>query len=122
MTTMEIGKKLVELCKQGKNHEATETLYSNDICSVEAQSMPNMPAVMQGIKAIGEKGKWWADNHTIHSASIDGPYPNGDRFIVKFNYDVTNKQSNQRFKMEEMALFTVQNNKIVREEFFYTMG
>ena len=36
MTTLEVGKKLVELCKQGKNQEAMDTLYAPDIVSVEA--------------------------------------------------------------------------------------
>ncbi|HEX3759666.1 MAG TPA: nuclear transport factor 2 family protein [Kofleriaceae bacterium] len=122
MTTLEVGKKLVELCKQGKNQEAMETLYAPDIVSVEAAAMANFPAEARGLEAVAAKGKWWSDNHTVHSASCDGPWPNGERFIVRFSYDVTNKPSNQRFKMDETALFTVKNGKIVREEFFYVTG
>ena len=36
MTTMEIGKELVALCRQGKNQEAIDRLYSPNIESVEA--------------------------------------------------------------------------------------
>jgi ketosteroid isomerase-like protein len=50
------------------------------------------------------------------------PYPNDDRFAVRFTYDVTNKGSGQRFTMDEVGLFTVKDGKIVREEFFYSMG
>jgi hypothetical protein len=85
-------------------------------------SLPNMPAEMKGLQAILGKNKWWIDNHEIHSASCKGPYPHGDRFIVNFSYDVTNKQSGQRMKMDEMALFTVQSGKIAREEFLYVTG
>lgn len=35
MTTMEIGKELVALCKQGKNQEAIDRFYSPNIESVE---------------------------------------------------------------------------------------
>ncbi len=122
MTAMEVGKKLVELCKANKNMEAVETLYSPDIVSVEAASMPGMPAEMKGIDAIRGKNQWWLDNHEVHSASCDGPYPHGDRFIVHFDYDVTNKKSNHRMQMNEMALYTVAGGKVVREEFFYNMG
>ena len=34
-------------------------------------------------------------------------------------YDLTNKQSGQRFQMEEVAVYQVSGGKIVREEFFY---
>ena len=34
MTTLEIGNQLVALCKQGKNHQAIETLYAPDVVSV----------------------------------------------------------------------------------------
>ena len=122
MTTLDVGKKLVELCKQGKNQEATETLYAPDIVSVEAAPMANLPAEARGIEAVAAKGKWWSENHTVHSATTEGPWPHGDRFAVRFSYDVTTKPSKQRFQMEEIALFTVKNGKIVREEFFYVTG
>jgi ketosteroid isomerase-like protein len=50
-------------------------------------------------------------------------YPHGeDRFAVRLSYDVTNKPSGRRMKMDEIALFTVADGKIVREEFFYDIG
>lgn len=122
MSTSEVGKKLVELCKQGKNEEAMKTLYASNIVSVEAGAPPGQSAESSGIEAVIAKGKWWADNHEVHSASVEGPWPQGDRFIVRFTYDVTYKPSSKRMTMDEAALFTVQDGKIVREEFFYTMG
>ena len=122
MTTREIGDKLVALCKQGKNLDAIESLYSSDIVSVEAGAMPNMDQTQTGIEAIKGKNKWWSENHQVHGGEVNGPYPNGDRFIVHFKFDVTPKHSGQRMTMEEMGLYTVKNGKITREEFFYSMG
>ena len=51
-----------------------------------------------------------------------GPYPNGDRFAVRFAFDITNKPSGKRMQMDEVGLFTVENGKITREEFFYQVG
>lgn len=121
-TTLEVANKLVELCKQGKNEEVANTLYAPDIVSVEAAAMANMPAEARGREAVAAKGKWWSDNHTVHSATCEGPWPHGDRFIVRFSYDVTNKPSSKRFKMDETGLFTVKDGKIVREEYFYVTG
>jgi ketosteroid isomerase-like protein len=122
MTTLEVGKKLVELCKQGKNQEAMDALYAPDIVSIEAAAMAGSPAEVRGREAVFAKGKAWYANHTVHSATCEGPWPHGDRFIARFTYDLTNKPSNQRFKFDEIALFTVKDGKIVREEFFYVTG
>lgn len=119
MTTFEIAKKYVELCKTHQNQVALETLFSKDVVSVEAAAMPGLPAELRGLSAVLEKGKQWMANHEVHSASVEGPWPNGNRFIVRFSYDVTNKPSGRRMQMDETALFTLEGGKIVREEFFY---
>lgn len=122
MNTMEIGRKLVELCRQGKNLEALDTLFTDDMVSVEAVAMPGMQQEARGLSAVKGKGEWWVANHEIHSAAVTGPWPHGDRFIVGFQYDVTNKPSGNRMQMDEVGLYTVLNGKIVREEFFYDTG
>jgi ketosteroid isomerase-like protein len=122
MNTLEIGKKLVELCREGKNEEAVNTLLADDVVSVEAGGPPGTDPMTKGIEGVRGKGVWWRENHDIHSAKVEGPWPNGDKFIVRFTYDVTFKPQNMRFTMEEAALYTVANGKIVKEEFFYHMG
>jgi len=122
--TLTVGKRLVELCKQGKNDEAMDTLYSPNIVSVEAGGGGNMPAKMEGIAAVKGKSEWWVANHEVHKAEAEGPYPNGDRFVVHFKYEVTAKagpMAGKRFVMDEAALYTVKDGKITHEEFFYSM-
>ena len=125
--TIAVGKKLVELCNQGKTMQVLETLYSDDIVSEEVMGMPEvgMPRTMKGIDAIKGKTKWWFDNHEVHASSCQGPYPNGNQFIVNFEMDITAKQgpmAGQRMQMKEAGLYTVQGGKIVHEQFFYDMG
>jgi ketosteroid isomerase-like protein len=122
MSTMEIAKKLVDLCRQGKSAESLATLYADDAVSIEAGMPPGMDRVARGLAAIKAKSEWWVNNHEIHSAVVAGPWPHDDRFIVGFKYDVTNKPSGQRMTMEEMGLYEVRNGKVAREEFFYSMG
>jgi hypothetical protein len=119
MTTIDIAKKYVELCKTHQHELIVRTLFSPDIASLEALAPPGGAAESRGTMAIVEKGKRWAENHEVHSLKVEGPWPNGDRFIVRFVYDVTNRPSGRRFTVDETALFTVQGDRIVREEFFY---
>jgi ketosteroid isomerase-like protein len=124
-STMDVAKKLVELCRAGKALEAINTLYSPNIVSIEAMSMGVMPARMEGLNAIRGKAEWWEANHEVHSAELDGPWPHGDRFIVRFRYDVTAKagpMAGKRMKLDEAGLYTVKDGKVVQEEFFYDMG
>jgi ketosteroid isomerase-like protein len=123
--TLAVGKKLVELCKEGKNMDAINALYSPNVVSVEAGAPPNTSPVSEGVAAVKGKGEWWMQNHEVHKAEIDGPFPNGDRFIVRFKYDVTAKagpMAGKRFTMDEAGLYTVKDGKIAHEEFFYSMG
>jgi ketosteroid isomerase-like protein len=122
MSTLEIAKQLVELCKVGKNDDAVVALFADDAVSVEAAPMPDGSRETVGIAGIRAKGDWWRDNHEVHAASITGPWPHGDRFIVGFQFDVTNKPSGQRLALDEVGLYTVKDGKIVREEFFYATG
>ena len=83
MSTIDIAKKYVALCKEGRFEACLDQLYSKDAMSVEAFAPPGQNAVSTGLDAIRAKGKWWFDNHTIHKAEAFGPYPNGDRFAVQ---------------------------------------
>jgi ketosteroid isomerase-like protein len=122
LSTMEVATTLIDLCRQGKNHDAIRDLYADDIVSLEAGSMPGMPQEVTGRDAVVAKGMAWMEAHDVHDAQVTGPWPNGDQFIVNFRYEVTNKPSGQRFVMEEAALFTVRDGKIAREVFFYPTG
>ena len=101
--------------------EATETLYSPDIVSVEASAPPGGSRESKGIAAVRGKGEWWTANHEVHTSIVEGPLVAGSHFAVTFKMDVTFKPQNRRFEMEEIAVYKVADGKIVYEEFFYAM-
>lgn len=118
MSAKEVGKKLVAFCKEGKNLEAINELYADNIESIESIVGYNGERVAKGIEAIRAKYKWWIDNHEIHSEEVGGPWPHGDeKFAAHFKYDLTNKPSGQRIKVDEIAVYTLEDGKIVKEEF-----
>ena len=123
--SLAVGKKLVEMCREGKMKEAMDALYSPNIVSIEAGAPPGGSAKSEGIAAVKGKGEWWEANHEVHKAEVEGPFPHGDRFIVRFKFEVTGKagpMAGKRFVMDEAALYTVKDGKVVHEEFFYSMG
>jgi ketosteroid isomerase-like protein len=122
-TAKEIGVKLVGFCKEGKNEAAIRELYADDVVSVEAGAPPQGEREMRGKEAVLGKTQWWTDNHEVHGGTVEGPFPHGDdRFAVRFQYDVTFKPASRRMTMDEVAVYTVEDGKITREEFFYDMG
>ena len=124
-TPFEVGQRLAELCRQGKNLEAVNELYSPDVVSIEARGDDHMPARMEGIEAIRGKNQWWVDNHEIHGWEVRGPWPKDDRVILTMKVDVTPNVgpfAGKRMQFEEAALYTVRDGKVVQEEFFFHMG
>ena len=117
-----IGDKLVGYCREGRNLDAINELYAEDVVSVEAMAPPEGSREASGIDAVRGKNQWWIENHEVHGASVEGPFPHGDdRFAVLFDFEVTNKPSGQRMKMREVGVFTVSGGKVTREEFYYSM-
>lgn len=118
-----IGNKLVNLCREGKNLEAIESLYADDVVSVEAAPAPGFDQVVEGKQAVLAKARFWTENSEVHSAEVVGPFPHGDdQFAVIFRLDATMKMTNQRNQLEEVAVYHLENGKIAREEFFFATG
>ena len=117
MTTEEIGKKVVELTRKQAWREAVDTLYSNDIVSVEAQAMGGESPEKRGLEAIRGKTDWWINTMNVYNLKVSGPFVAHDRFVVLYDLEFGEKTSNERIKMSEAGVYTVKDGKIAREEF-----
>ena len=115
MSVRTVGSKFVELCRQGKNFDVMRTMYAPNIVSVEgdgAQTVGQTPVI--------HKSEIWQGNNTIHGEQVRGPFFNGpNQFAVHFTFDVTRKATGKRGTIEEVGLYTVKDDKITREQFFY---
>jgi hypothetical protein len=118
MTTLDIARDLVALCKAGKFAEAGEKYWADNVLSVEAAG--DNPET-KGKDAARAKTEWWENAHTIHSTVVEGPYVNADQFVVRFTMDISVKESGERRKMDEVGVYTIRNGKIVDERFFYAI-
>lgn len=115
MSIQSVAKKFVELCNQGKNFDVMHTMYSPDIVSVEGSGQETA-----GQAAVIQKSERWAANNEIHGEKVRGPFFNGpSQFAVHFTFEVTPKATGQRITLEEVGVYTVQDDLITREQFFY---
>ena len=119
MSVQDVAKSFTELLKDGKLREAGHKYWADSVVSIEP--MTGEMARLEGRKAVDAKGKWWEDNNQVHSVKVDGPYINGQEFTVRFLMDVTPK-GKSRTQMEEVGLYTVKNDKVVEEKFFFGGG
>lgn len=125
MSAMDVGTKLVELCKQGDFRGALEACYAEDIVSVEPVDMSGSGRETRGLDAVREKTVQWEASNEVHSCEVGGPYPHDDKFAVTFDIDVTptaGPMAGNRMRMQEVGVYTVKDGKVSREEFFYSMG
>ena len=118
-STATVAEELVELCRAGRNLDAIAKLYSPKIVSIEPIGSDTMPAELRGIDAIRQKNEWWYDTYEVNSVNVEGPFVGEDQFAVRYDFETTAKADGQKMRMTEMALYTVKEAKIVREQFYY---
>ncbi|MEL6329585.1 MAG: nuclear transport factor 2 family protein [Planctomycetota bacterium] len=122
MSTYEVAKRLVELCKAGEHRKAIEELYADDATAYEAVQGPMDSREMSGKAALLKGSDQFFEMNEVHGGEVDGPYPCDDKFICFMSIDLTPKagpMEGQRFQMSEACLYTVKDGKIARSEFFY---
>ncbi len=115
-----LGREFVEAMRNRRGIQHVNEIYAEDAESVEAVVPPGRDVrIAKGRGAITAKREDWLANHDIHKLDADGPYvhpPN--RFGVRFEAVVTQKETGRQMTLRELAIYTVDGNKIVREEFF----
>ena len=115
MSLQTVAREFVELCSQGKNFDVMRTMYAPDIVSIEGGGEETA-----GQTPVIKKSEAWQSNNTIHSEKVIGPYFNGhNQFAVHFTFEVTPKATGKRITLQEVGVYTVVDDKITREQFFY---
>lgn len=118
---------LVENCRNGADEANLDAFYAEDAVSVEALAPPGESRISNGLAAIREKHAWWRETmeelptDLAREQMAEGPFYHGeDRFSVVFRAKARNRQTGEILDMLEVAVYTVQDGRISREEFFYS--
>ena len=115
---LEIAKDFVALIRAGKSDEVEKKWLAPAIESVEGMGAS---MAWSGKKAVLAKYRGWEADHEIHTMSVDGPWVGATGFALRFALEATQLSTGQRTKMEEIAVYTVRNGKVVREEFHFAL-
>ena len=118
-TPLEIAQDFAAMIRAGKLPEVETKWLAPGIESVEGVGAS---MAWTGKKAVLAKYRGWEADHEIHDMRIDGPWVGATGFALRFAIDVSQKSTGQRTQMEEIAVYTVRNGKVVREEFHFAVG
>jgi hypothetical protein len=120
MSVRTVAGKFKELLNQGKHFEVMRTMYAPDMVSVEADGREFV-----GKDVVIHKSEVFQGSNNLLGQDLRGPFILGDpnassgRFAVYTSIDFTPKAGGDRVTHEEVGLYTVKNDTITREEFFY---
>ena len=118
LTTQDIANRLHELFKENKWQEVQDELFSDDAESIEPPGSQGLPSV-KGLEAIKKKGKDWENMiQEVHGGWTGDPIVAGKYIAIAMGVDATMKDGN-RMKMDEIAVYEVNDGRIVKEQFFY---
>lgn len=120
MSVQTIAERFMDLCNQGKHFEVMRTMYAPEMVSVEGSGQETV-----GKEAVIHKSEVFQGNNAITSQDLRGPFFLGDadansgQFAVYASINFTPKTGGASQTHEEVGLYTVKNDMITREEFFY---
>ncbi|GAC1424958.1 MAG: hypothetical protein NVS1B13_13760 [Flavisolibacter sp.] len=118
MTTQDVANRFHELSQMGKWDEIVNELYDEGAVSIEPDNSPGLKSV-QGLDAIRQKGKQFGEMvEEMHGGYASKPQVAGNHFAVAMGMDVTMK-GRGRSKMDEIAVYKVNDGRIVKEQFFF---
>lgn len=118
MTTSEVAGLLVHMCRQGKVEEAKESLFAEEIISIE----PNegiLPKEVRGMDAIRKKAELFISMvENFYGNTISDPLVAGDHFCIAWDTDIQMK-GEARKTTSELCVYKTKDGKIISEQFFY---
>lgn len=122
-TIVTIANDLVTHCKSGdENVDFVE--YDSKIWDKHFKegwtSIEGDGRVYTGRDEVSAKYREWQQGVQVHECIVEGPFIGRDSFSVIFDLDMESKKGEfPRMRVKEVANYTVENGKIVKEEFCY---
>lgn len=111
-----MGKDVVDHVNSGAKGDGPlwDKHWDPGFVSIEGDGMKH-----EGRPAVEEKHKQWFESVKMHSCTAHGPYVTPNGFCVRYDLDCESTDGTwPRMQMDEIGVYTVENGKVVKEEFF----
>jgi hypothetical protein len=111
----EIGEAVVSMIRSQAGDKAIWDKWWSPRC--ESVEGGETKMAWKGRKQIQAKSDWWTSDNEMVGGSVEGPYLGATGFSVRFRMQVRTKSTGKVTSMEEVGVYTVQDGKVIREEF-----
>lgn len=119
MTIQELASRLANYCREGQFEAAQKELFADDVVSIEAFATPGFEKETKGLEANIAKGQLFgASVKEVHSIAVSEPLITENTIAFTLDMDLTMKERG-RTRMNELCVYTVKDEKIIAEQFFY---
>lgn len=118
MNVAQIASRLSDYCRNEQFTQALEELYAEHAVSIEPFEFPGFDKETRGLKAMLEKDrKFSAMVESRYGTTVSEPLIAGNTFAFVLTMDMKMK-GRDREKLQELCVYTVENEKIISEQFF----
>jgi hypothetical protein len=118
LAPLEVARQFTDLLRAGKYAEIEERWLGPGIESVEGHGASMS---WKGKKNVLAKYRAWEAENQFVDPKIEGPWVGATGFAVKFVGEIVHNATGERHPMEEIAVYTVRDGKVVREEFHFAV-
>lgn len=117
LTTEAVAKRFYELAGSGRFDVIQSELFDDNAVSIEPEDSSFRS--VEGIDSIKTKAKVWQEKTVeLHDSYCSEPLITDNYFACNMGMDVTLRDEG-RMKLDEIAVYKVEDGKIVSEQFFY---
>jgi hypothetical protein len=118
MTVQQVANRLADYCRNEQFTQALEELYSEHAVSIEPFEFPGFDKETKGLEAMLEKDKkFGALVESRYGATVSQPLIAGNSFAFVLTMDMKMK-GRDRELLTELCVYTVEDGKIISEQFF----
>lgn len=122
MTPQEVANKLVAYIRDNNYVDVYADLYHPDVISIEDPLQPDdmmQRKETKGMEAKLKNSQEWMDSiKEVHDDYTLDPVVVGNVIAIPMGMDVT-MHDGSRMKLDEIAVYGVQDGKIIKEQFIY---